>query len=151
MTKASSVQTETKGGAPPQSPAKAISPATKYSSSPKKEKEGKKADFKKIGIVSNPDATPFGWAFHGFYDAKEFLKSLSKRNGKTNHFGGKVYRPFSNLTTKWVPTSVFSNHIWVIHIDKDLDGTENCFPMVNIKAHAAYGNKIARDVIQGNI
>jgi hypothetical protein len=151
MIKASSVQTGTKGGAPPQSPAKATGKATKYSPSPKKEKEGKKANVKKIVIVSNPDATPFGWAFHGFYDSKEFLKSLSNRNDKTTHFGGKVYMPFSNLTTKWVPTSVFSNLIWVIHIDKDLDETENCFPMVNIKAHAAYGNKIARGVIQENI
>ncbi len=101
--------------------------------------------------MSNPDSTPFGWAFHGFYDAKEFLKSLSNRNGKTTHFGEDVYRPFSNLTTKWVPTSVFSNLIWVIRIDKDLDGTDNCFPMVNIKAHAAYGNKITQGVIQENV
>jgi hypothetical protein len=101
--------------------------------------------------VSNPDATPFGWAFHGLYNAKELLKSLSNRNGKTTHFGGKVYMPFSNLTTKWVPTSMFSNLIWVICIDKNLDGTEHCFPMVPIKAHAAYGNKIARGVIHENI
>ncbi len=73
MTKASSVQTGTKGCAPPQSPAKAASPATKYSPSPKKEKEGKKADVKKIVIVLNPDATPFGWAFHGSTMQKSFL------------------------------------------------------------------------------
>ncbi len=142
MTKASSVQIGTKGGAPPQSPAKATGSATKYSPSPKKEKEGKKVVVKKIVIVFNPDATPFGWAFHGFYNAKEFLKFLSNRNGEATHFGGKVYRPFSNLTTWWVPTSVFSNPIWVIHIDKDLNGTENCFPMAPIEAHAAYGNKL---------
>jgi hypothetical protein len=144
-------QTGTKGVQPPQSPAKAAGPAKKFSPSLKKEKEGKKADIKKIVIVLNPDATPFGCAFHGFYDAKEFLKSLSNRNGKTTNFGGEVYRPFCNLTTKWVPTSMFSNLIWVIRIDKDLDGTENCFPMVNIKAHVAHGNKIARGVIQENI
>ncbi len=73
MTKGSSVRTGTKGGAPPQSPAKATGPATKYSPSPKKEKEGKKVDVKKIVIVSNPDATPFGWTFHGFYNSKEFF------------------------------------------------------------------------------
>ncbi len=73
MTKASSVRTGTKGVVPPPSPAKAASPATKYSPSPKKEKEGKKADIKKIVIVSNPDATPFGWAFHGFYMRRSFL------------------------------------------------------------------------------
>ena len=150
MTKASGGQTGTKGVPPPQSPAKAAGPAKKYSPSPKKEKEGKKADIKKIVIVSNPDATPFGWAFHGFYDAKDFLTSLSNRNGETTHFGDKVYRPFSNLT-KWVPTSVFNNLIWVIRIDKELDGSDNCFPLLNINAHAAYGNKIARGVIQENV
>lgn len=151
MTKASGGKTGTNGVSPVQSPAKAAGPATKYSPSPKKEKEGKKADIKKIVIVSNPDATPFGWAFHGFYNANEFLKSLSNRNGKTTHFGGEVYRPFSNLTTKWVPTSVFNNLIWVIRIDKELDGSDNCFPLLNEKAHAAYGNKIARGVIQENV
>ena len=53
-------QTGTKGVPPPQSPAKAAGPAKKYSPSPKKENEGKKGDIKKIVIVSNPDATPFG-------------------------------------------------------------------------------------------
>ncbi len=88
MTKASGGWTGTNGVPHPKSPEKAAGPATKYSPSPKKEKEGKKADIKKIVIVSNPDATPFGWAFHGFYDAKGFLKSLSNRNGATTHFGG---------------------------------------------------------------
>ena len=125
MTKASGGETGRNCVSPVQSPAKAAGPAKKYSPSPKKEKEGKKADIKKIVIVSNPDATPFGWAFHGFYDAKEFLKSLSNTNGEITHFGNEVYRPFSNLTTKWVPTSVFNNLIWVILIDKDLDGMEN--------------------------
>jgi hypothetical protein len=60
MTKSTKVQTGTKGGAPPQSSAKATGTPTKYSPSPKKETEGKKLDLKKIVIVSNPDATPFG-------------------------------------------------------------------------------------------
>ena len=115
MTKASGGQTGTNGVSPPKSLAKAAGPATKYSPSPKKEKEGKKADIKKIVIVSNPDATPFGWAFHGFFDAKEFLKSLSNRNGETTYFGDEVYRPFSNLTTKWVPpqclTTLFGSYV----------------------------------------
>jgi hypothetical protein len=42
----------TKGGRtgvpPPQSPAKAAGPATKYSPSPKKEKEGKKGDINSL-------------------------------------------------------------------------------------------------------
>jgi hypothetical protein len=142
MTKASSVQTGTKGGAPPQSPAKATGPATMYSPSPKKEKEGKKLTLRRLPLCRIQMLHLLVGKLHGFYDATEFLKSLSNRNDETTHFGGKVYRPFSNLTTKWVPTSMFSNLIWVIHIDKDMDRTENCFPMVNIKAHAIYGNKL---------
>jgi hypothetical protein len=151
MTKASGGKTGTNGGTPVQSPAKAAGPGKKFSPSPKKENEGKKGDIKKIVIVSNPDATPFGWAFHGFFDAKEFLKSLSNTNGEITHFGNEVYRPFSNLTTRWVKTSVFNNLIWVIRIDKEMDGEDNCFPLLNEKAHAAYGNKIARGVIQENV
>ncbi len=48
MTKASGGQTGTKGVPPPQSPAKAASPATKYSPSPKKEKEGKKLTLRRL-------------------------------------------------------------------------------------------------------
>jgi len=144
-------KTGTNGGTPVQSPAKAASPSRKYSPSPKKENEGKKGDIKKIVIVSNHDATPYGWAFQGFFEAKEFLKSLSNRNGESTHFGNEEYRPFSNLTTKWVKTSMFNNLIWVIRIDKEMDGEDNCFPLLNEKAHAAYGNKIARGVIQENV
>jgi hypothetical protein len=46
---------------------------------------------------------------------------------------------------------VFNNLIWVIRIDKEMDGEDNCFPLLNKKAHAAYGNKIARGVIQENV
>ncbi len=54
--------------------------------------------------------------------------------------GGYEFRPFSNFTTKWLKDSEYSGYIWVIRIDVDLDGTEHCFPL---KAHEAYGNKIA--------
>ena len=144
-------KTGTNGGTPVQSPAKAASPSRKYSPSIKKENEGEKGNIKKIVIVSNHDATPYGWAFQGFFEAKEFLKSLSNRNGESTHFGNEEYRAFSNLTTKWVKTSVFNNLIWVIRIDKEMDGEDNCFPLLNEKAHAAYGNKIARGVIQENV
>jgi hypothetical protein len=62
--------------------------------------------------------------------------------------GGIEFRPFSNLTTKWLKEAEFSGWIWVIHIDVDLDGTEHCFPLT---AHEAYGKKIARGVIAQNI
>jgi len=144
-------KTGTNGGTPVQSPAKAASPSRKYSPSIKKENEGEKGNIKKIVIVSNHDATPYGWAFQGFFEAKEFLKSLSNRNGESIHFGNEEYRPFSNLTTRWVKTSMFMNIIWVIRIDKEMDGEDNCFPLLNEKAHAAYGNKIARGIIHENV
>jgi hypothetical protein len=117
------------------------------STSPKKEGEGKKSEIRKIINLSYPDGTPYGWAFHGFYDAKEELKSLSNRDGMITFIGGDPYRPFSNLTTKWLK-SEFSGYIWVIRIDIDLIGTEHCFPMT---AHKVYGNKIARGLIKQNI
>ena len=88
----------------------------------------------------HPNGTCYGWAFHNFYDAKEELKSLSNRDGMVTVIGGIEFRPFSNLTTKWLKEEVFSGWIWVIHIDVDLDGTEHCFPLT---VHEAYGKNIA--------
>ena len=62
--------------------------------------------------------------------------------------GGVEFRPFSNLTRKWLKEAEFSNYIWVIRIDLELEGAEHCFPLM---AHVAYGNKIARGVIAQNI
>jgi hypothetical protein len=62
--------------------------------------------------------------------------------------GGIEFKPFSNLTTKWLQESLFDGFIWVIGIDVDLDGTEHCFPMT---AHKAYGNKIAHNVTAQHI
>jgi hypothetical protein len=113
--------------------------------SPKKKDERHKP---KIVNLKHPNGTSYGWAFHNFYDAKEELKSLSNRDGMTTVIGSEDFKPFSNLTTKWLKESDFSGFIWVIRIDLDLDGTEHCFPL---KAHEAYGNKIARGVIAQNI
>ena len=122
-------------------------PVQKYKPtvSPKKNDERHKP---KIVNLMHPDGTCYDWAFHNFYDAKVELKSLSNRDGMTTVIGGEDFKPFSNLTTKWLKESDFSGFIWVIHIDVDLDGTEHCFPL---KAHEAYGNKIAQGVIAQNI
>jgi hypothetical protein len=113
----------------------------KYKPSPKKEVVvGRKSELRKIVNLSYPNGSPYGWAFFQFYDAKEHLKSLSNRDGMITFIGGIEYRPFSNLTTKWLIDSEFSNFIWVIHIDVNLDGTKQCFPM---EAHKAFGNKVA--------
>jgi hypothetical protein len=122
-------------------------PVQKYkpTPSPKKKDERHKP---KIVHLMHPNGTAYGWAFHNFYDAKEELKSLSNRDGMITVIGGYEFRPFSNLTTKWLKDSEYSGYIWVIRIDVDLDGMEHCFPL---KAHEAYGNKIARGVIAQNI
>jgi hypothetical protein len=60
--------------------------------------------------------------------------------------GGEELKPFSN--PKWLKEAEFSNFIWVIRIDLELDGAEHCFPLM---AHVAYGNKIARGVIAQGI
>ena len=86
--------------------------------------------------------------FFHFYNAKEELKSLSNRDGMATFIGGIEFKPFSNLTTKWLQESLFDGFIWVIRIDADLNGSEHCFPMT---AHEAYGNKIARGVTAQHI
>ena len=103
----------------------------KQTPSPKKKDERHKP---KIVNLMHPDGTCYGWAFHNFYDAKEELKSLSNRYGMVTIIGGIEFRPFSNLTTKWLKDSEYSGYVWVIRIDVDLDGTEHCF---HFKAHEA--------------
>ncbi len=51
------------------------------STSPKKGVEEKLLDHKIIN-VTYPVNTPFGWAIDNFYDAKDFVKHLSNRDGK---------------------------------------------------------------------
>jgi hypothetical protein len=80
-------------------PKKASTPVKSYSTSPKKGVKEKKLGHKIIN-VTYPDITPFGWAFDNFYDAKDFAKHLSNRDGKVTIFGGIEFKPFSNLTTK---------------------------------------------------
>jgi hypothetical protein len=123
-------------------------PLQKYKPTPSPKKKDGERNKPKIVNLMNPDGTCYGWAFHNFYDAKEELKSLSNRDDMVTLIGGIEFKPFFNLTTKWLKEAELSGWIWVIRIDVDLDGTEHCFPL---KAHEAYGNKIARGVIAQNI
>jgi len=123
-------------------------PLQKYKPSPSPTKKDGERNKPKIVNLMHPNGTCYGWAFHNFYDAKEELKSLSNRDGMVTVIGGIEFRPFSNLTTKWLKEAELSGWIWVIRIDVDLDGTEHCFPLT---AHEAYGKKIARGVIAQNI
>jgi len=119
----------------------------KSSPSPAQKKKDERNKPKIVNLI-HPSGTCYGWAFYNFYDAKEELKSLSNRDGMITVIGGEELKPFSNLTTKWLKEAEFSNYIWVIRIDLDLDGAYNCFPL---NCHVAYGNKIARGVIAQGI
>jgi hypothetical protein len=119
----------------------------KYSPSPTQKKKDERNKPKIVNLM-HPNDTCYGWAFHNFYDTKEELKSLSNRLGMITVIGGIEFKPFSNLTTKWLKEAEFSNFIWVIRIDLELDGYDNCFPLT---AHAVYGNKFARGMTAQNI
>ena len=142
-----------KGAQPPtesemSSPVKAgVKTIQKSSPSPAQKKKDERNKPKIVNLI-HPSGTCYGWAFYNFYDAKEELKSLSNRDGMITVIGGEELKPFSNLTTKWLKEAEFSNYIWVIRIDLDLDGAYNCFPL---NCHVAYGNKIARGVIAQGI
>ena len=142
-----------KGAQPPtksemSSPVKAgIKTIQKSSPSPAQKKKDERNKPKIVNLI-HPSGTCYGWAFYNFYDAKEELKSLSNRDGMVTVIGGIEFRPFSNLTTKWLKEAELSGWIWAIRIDVDLDGTEHCFPLT---AHEAYGKKIAQGVIAQNI
>ncbi len=73
--------------------------------SPKKNEDVKKRH--KTIILVHPDAaeTPYGWAFKNFYDAREHLKALGNKTGDTTAIKGKEFKPFNNLTVKWIKTS----------------------------------------------
>jgi hypothetical protein len=113
-----------------------------------KERSQRKKLVHKIINVTYPDNTMFGRAFDNFYDAKDFVKHLSNRDGKVTIFGGIELKPFSNLTTKWVTSLMLCNPLWIIRIDRTRNGTEDSFLM---QAHLAFANKIAWAIISQNI
>jgi hypothetical protein len=102
----------------------------------------------KIIIVTYPDKTPFGWAFNNFYDAKDFVKHVSNWDGKVPIFGGIEFKPFSNLTTKWVKSTMLGNLLWIIRIGMTKNRTEDSFPM---QACLEFVNKIVQAIICQNI
>ena len=81
--------------------------------------------------------TPYKWVFENFYDARKHLKALSNKTGDSTAIGGEEFKPFDNLTTRWIKTSKLGQLVWVIRIDND---GERKFPM---EAHKIYANKIA--------
>ena len=73
----------------------------KYSPSPAQKKKDERNKPKIVNLI-HPNGTCYGWAFYNFYAAKEELKSLSNRLDMITVIGGIEFKPFSNLTTKWL-------------------------------------------------
>jgi hypothetical protein len=125
------------------------SPKNSKNGSPKNGNNGKKAkELHKILILHNADEMPFGWAFVGFYDIKEWLKSLCNRDGSLTSLGTKTFQPFTNLTIRWVLNLELADKIWVIYIDTTKSEINGSFP---VSAHVLFANKIARAVLSSNV
>ena len=96
-----------KGAQPPtksdmSSPVKAgVTTIQKSSPSPAQKKKDERNKPKIVNLI-HPNGTCYGWAFYNFYAAKEELKSLSNRLDMITVIGGIEFKPFSNLTTKWL-------------------------------------------------
>ncbi len=68
--------------------------------SPKKDEDVKKRH--NIINLVHPDAAE---TFKNFYDAREHIKALGNKTGDTTAIGGEEFKPFDNLTTRWIKTS----------------------------------------------
>jgi hypothetical protein len=78
-------------------------------------------------------------------DAREHLKALSNKTGDATAIGGKEFKPFNNLTTRWIKTSELGQLLWVTCIEDD---GERKVPM---EVHKIYANKIASGLISKGI
>ena len=126
-------------------------PQNKYklTGSPMKNNNGEKVkDMHKILYLSMVDGTPYGWAFLGFFDIKEWIKSMCNREGRTTTLGKEEFKPFTNLTIRWVLHLSVADKLWVIKIDATMTETEGSFPM---GLHVQFANKIARAVLSTDL
>jgi hypothetical protein len=51
-----------------------------------------------IYVLKKTDGTAFGWAFLGFYDVRECIRSICSRNSGFTTLGSKNLKPFTNLS-----------------------------------------------------
>jgi hypothetical protein len=124
-------------------------PKNPYVQSPRNRINGYKVkEIHKILNLEKSDGTPFGWAFIGFYDVKEWLKSLCNRDGSLTSLGDETFQPFTNLSIRWILNSELADKIWVIYIDTTNGEINGSFP---VTAHVLYANKIARAVLSSNV
>jgi hypothetical protein len=125
------------------------SPKNSNNGTPKNRNNGDKAnEIHKILILCKADGTPFGWAFIGFYDIKEWLKCLCNRDGSLTSLGTETFQPFTNLSIRWILNSELADKIWVVYIDTNNGEINGSFP---VPAHVLYANKIARAVLSSNV
>ena len=122
-----------------------VNPYNVKSESPQKIDDWKRRSKIIILVGNDKQNTPWGYAFDNFYDGRNIIKSLSNKMGETTSIGNVDFKPFDNLTTKWVKSSELGKNLWVIRIDNSAD-CERKFP---IEAHTAFANKIARGLIKG--
>ena len=124
-------------------------PKNPYVPSPRNRNNGDKVkEIHKILNLEKSDGTPFGWAFIGFYDVKEWLKSLCNRDGSLSSLGDETFQPFTNLSIHWILNSELADKIWVIYIDTNNGKINGSFP---VTAHVLFANKIARAVLSSNV
>ncbi len=67
--------------------------------------------------MSKADRMPYGWAFLGFFEVEEWIKSMFNREGRTPTLGNKDVRSITNLTIRWIIHSTVADKLWVIKID----------------------------------
>ncbi len=111
MSSAKGNATLPKHSSPPQNKYKLIA-------SPKTDNNGEKVkEIHKISPLGKADGTPYGWAFLGFFDVKEWIKSMCNHDGMTPSLGNEDFKPFINLTIRWILHSSVADKLWVIKID----------------------------------
>ncbi len=114
---------------------------------PESEKK-KKIVHRIITLFKEDEITAVGFAFDNFYDRKEYIKSLSNRIGATTRIGGLTFKPYINLTSKWIGNSDLGPLLWVIRIVDTKEDLEGSFPT---SVSVAYANKITRSIIAQKI
>ncbi len=142
MSSAKGNATLPKHSSPPQNKYKLIA-------SPKTDNNGEKVkEIHKIYPLGKADGTPYGWAFLGFFDVKERIKSVCNREGRTTTLSNKEFKPFTNLTIRWILHSKVADNIRVTKIDATMSETEGSFPM---ELHVTFANTIAQAVLSANL
>ena len=117
--------------------------------SPKTDNNGEKGkEIHKIYTLSEADGMPYGLVFLGFFDVKEWIKSMCNHDGMTTNLGNEDFKSFTNRTIRWVLHLQVADKLWVIKIDSTMSETEGSFPM---GAHVTFANKIARAVLSTDL